>query len=174
MQKLGELILYVAKKSQDDTTFGATKLNKILFAVDFMAYGAFGKPLTEAHYIRLQHGPVPKELPQVRDELIAEKRAAIQLNEHFGKEQKRIVALDTPDMSIFTDREKRLIDDVIIELKSLNATQLSDWTHGLTPWLVASDKEELPFETVFVLQNKPISKAGVAWGEKVLRETRGD
>jgi hypothetical protein len=37
-KRLGELMLYIAKKSQFDQNFGSTKLNKILFYADFVSY----------------------------------------------------------------------------------------------------------------------------------------
>jgi hypothetical protein len=37
-EKLRELILYVSTLSKDDDNFGATKLNKLLFYADFLAY----------------------------------------------------------------------------------------------------------------------------------------
>ena len=40
--KLKELILHIAKECCDDPTFGATKLNKILWWADFLFYRATG------------------------------------------------------------------------------------------------------------------------------------
>ena len=115
MSELSELILYIASKSQDDPNYGAIKLNKILFAIDFFAYGILGRPVTEATYIRQEHGPTPEPglFMHERDQLIASKRANIQVQLHFGKEQKRIIALDIPDMSLFSEAERSLIDDII-------------------------------------------------------------
>ncbi len=41
-KKFAELILYVSQKSTFDSTFGSTKLNKILYFSDFLAYGKLG------------------------------------------------------------------------------------------------------------------------------------
>ena len=40
--KFRELILYVARRSEDDKYFGAVKLNKILYFSDFNAYRELG------------------------------------------------------------------------------------------------------------------------------------
>src|ERR1035438_9553158 len=40
--KLGELIIYISKKSAGDSRFGATKLNKLLYFSDFLSFGNFG------------------------------------------------------------------------------------------------------------------------------------
>jgi len=46
-EKFRELILYIARKSEDDPKFGAVKLNKILFFSDFAAFRAFGKIVSQ-------------------------------------------------------------------------------------------------------------------------------
>jgi uncharacterized phage-associated protein len=170
--KFGELMLYIASQSLADRAFGATKLNKIMFAIDFSAFGLWGHSVTDADYVRLEHGPAPQGLPEVRDELVAEGRAAIQTREYYGKIQQRLVALTDPDMSIFTEKERRLIDDVIDALKSLNATQLSDWTHAMAPWLSAKENETIPYYTVFTMLETPKDRAGMEWAEKRLEERK--
>ena len=174
MSKLSELILYVASQSQDDPNFSAIKLNKILFAVDFIAYGVWGHPVTEISYIRQEHGPAPEPTAflQIRDQLLEDERATLQTRFHFGKEQKRIIALDVPDMTVFTEEERTLIDDVVCELKGFNSTQLSEWTHNLLPWLQADNGEAIPFYTIFAFRKRPVSQAGLNWGEKRLKELR--
>ena len=47
-EKFRELLVYVSKKCEDDPTFGAVKLNKILYYADFAAYRQGGKPITGA------------------------------------------------------------------------------------------------------------------------------
>ena len=58
-KKLKELVLYIAQKSEDDPSFGATKLNKILFAADFYFFGQTGRSITGASYVHRGKGPVP-------------------------------------------------------------------------------------------------------------------
>lgn len=58
--KFRELILYVARETEDDPKCGATKLNKILFYADFLAYRELGSSLSGQTYQRLEHGPAPR------------------------------------------------------------------------------------------------------------------
>jgi len=46
--KFKELLLYVAEQSVGDPHFGKTKLNKILYYIDFQAHGVLGEPVTGA------------------------------------------------------------------------------------------------------------------------------
>ena len=69
MSKLQELILYIARRSEDDRHFGANKLNKLLFYSDFLAYAKTGRSFTGAPYERLEHGPAPRGLAAALEEL---------------------------------------------------------------------------------------------------------
>ena len=48
--KLCELIIYIAEHSKDDTSFGAVKLNKLLYYSDFSAYRQLRNSITDAEY----------------------------------------------------------------------------------------------------------------------------
>jgi hypothetical protein len=92
-EKLGELIVYISEKSANDPRFGATKLNKLLYFSDFLAYGNFGRPITGAIYRHLKQGPAPRHLEEVRDRLAAS--GAIQIAERHlrnGRRQIRTTA----------------------------------------------------------------------------------
>ncbi len=172
LDKLAELILYIADKSQDDPAFGATKLNKILFLIDFNAYGAWGKSVSSAKYEHQNYGPVPSQLVNIRAKLISDGRAIIQKREYFGNTQDRIVAIDQPDISEFSDIERKLIDDAIDHVKHFNATELSDWTHKLLPWMVTENSEDIPYYAIFAFQKTPVSRAGLEWAQSQLKELR--
>jgi len=64
-EKLRELIIYVSMLSQQDRNFGATKLNKLLFYTDFLAYQRFGTAITGQEYQALPQGPAPKRLKPI-------------------------------------------------------------------------------------------------------------
>ena len=49
-EKLRELIIYISDKCIDDETFGAVKLNKILYLSDFDHYAKYGIPITGLPY----------------------------------------------------------------------------------------------------------------------------
>jgi hypothetical protein len=105
-EKLGELILYVSKKSAFDLYFGATKLNKILYFSDFFAYGNWGQSITGAEYQHLKLGPAPRRLQPVRQQLVLDGFLAIQYVQFSsGKKQTRTVNLREPNLSLFTARD---------------------------------------------------------------------
>ena len=46
IQKFKELVLHISQKCADDPSFGAVKLNKILFFADFASSAHYGTPIT--------------------------------------------------------------------------------------------------------------------------------
>src|ERR1039457_718351 len=68
-RKLTELVLYVARLSEDDPNFGATKLNRVLAQIDFGYFREYGVPVTGQEYQHLNRGPGPRRLKPVRERL---------------------------------------------------------------------------------------------------------
>jgi hypothetical protein len=169
-KKLEELIIYISEKSKNDPSFGATKLNKILFFADFVHYGSHGKAITNAEYVHRSNGPTPKFMKPALDSLEKESRIKIDEVSYFGYQQKRVVPLTGPDLSMFGQTEISFVDEVIEVFKAFNGSELSTWTHLLIPWLLTEEEETIPYETIFVLNNKPIDKAGLRWAQKELEE----
>ena len=161
-KRLGELILYVSMKCADDQTFGATKLNKILWLSDFMAYARYAAPITGVEYQRLANGPAPRCLVPVRKTLVEAGALVISKRQTFGRYvQKRPVPLREPDLGIFTSEQVALVDEVITGLWNMNATETSQWSHGKAWRAAVSDGELIPYEAVFV-SNAPIDQSDIA------------
>ena len=149
-ERLGELILYVANKCADDLSVGATKLNKILWWSDFLAYMEHGEAITWSIYQRLEHGPAPRRLRPVRRHLVACGRAKVQEVELAnGLVQHRLVPLDEPDLSQFSDRQVCLIDGVIGALWGDSAADVSELSHG-NAWRIAENHESIPYQAAFL------------------------
>lgn len=146
-----ELVLYICQKCATDPKFGATKLNKILYFADFMAYARFGKPITGFQYQREKNGPVPTRLVPIREQMIATGELALQpVKLVSGSVQKRLVNLREPKLELFTAQEISLVDSIIEELRGHTADEVSDLTHRMVGWQVVAPGENIPYETVFV------------------------
>jgi hypothetical protein len=147
--KFKELVLYIAQKSMDDSTYGATKLNKLLCFSDFMSYGASGRPITGMDYQKLEWGPAPRRLKPLQRDLINDGSAQL-ITAAYGYPQARLVALRDPDLSLFSGPEIAIVDGVLEKLKHLNATSISDYSHKwFSGWDAAGIGETIPYETVF-------------------------
>ncbi len=156
-QRFRELIVYISNKCENDPHFGAVKLNKILYHSDFRAFERFGIPLTGVRYFRLPKGPAPRAMLPIRREL--ESEGAIRIDKvsvSGGLEQHRTVALRAPVLDHFTLDELLLVDQVIGELWSQNATEVSDASHDIR-WRTLQHKDTIPYEFAF-LSNEPLTR----------------
>ncbi|WP_299052149.1 Panacea domain-containing protein [uncultured Nocardioides sp.] len=148
--KFKELLLHIAERSVDDERFGKTKLNKILFYIDFLAYKNFGEPLTGATYQRRPKGPVPKEIAAARSALFASGEAMPVTRNYMGYPQERLFAKRPADTSLFDEQEMQVIDAVIEALWDKNATSSSNLSHMEPGWRLASEREDIPYASVFI------------------------
>jgi hypothetical protein len=149
IQRFRELIIYVASKSTDDLSFGAQKLNKILYYSDFMAFYRFGVPLTGQRYFKIQNGPAPRAMIPIEQELAAEGAIRFDTVSVGGQQQKRTVAMREPILSHFSKDELLLVDEVISTLWSQTAAQVSDAIHDVK-WSVIQYKDDLPYEFAYL------------------------
>lgn len=148
--KFRELLLYICRCSEGDARFGATKLNKLLFYCDFLAYRQFGRAMTNHPYKRLRNGPVPRAIGSILRSM--KKRSEVAQSEHnyFGKRQIRTFALRDADLSQFSADEVALVSAIIHECWGTNASQISDLSHKFQGWKLAEDGETIPYETALV------------------------
>ena len=149
--RLKELVLYVAQKCQDDPRYGAAKLAKLLFFIDFRAYAELGNSITGARYHRIERGPAPTSLLPVRKQMEADGEIKIRKVATGGKhEQERVEALRDPDVSVFSEEQRALIDAVIAQYRDMNGAQISAEAYKELGVQLAGDKEEIPYGTVYL------------------------
>ena len=148
-KRLRELILHVSSKCCDDPTFGATKLNKVLFFSDFLSYAQTGKAITGAEYQKLPQGPAPKRLVPVRKELERKGALAIQQIPMGTIVQKRPVALLPADLGDFSGEEIARVDKVIEVLRGHSAATVSAVSHKRA-WRITGDNESIPYEAALL------------------------
>ena len=168
--KMRELILYVSEKSAGHRLFGKTKLNKILYFVDFIAFRNLGSPITGFRYLKAPHGPVPKKIDRELSRLCFDEDLAIPVErvyQHWSQE--RPESLRSPDMREFSNDEMEIIDFWIEELKDASAADVSDMSHELGGWKYADDWGVIPFESVY-LDNEPMTEEECERGREIVRE----
>ena len=160
--KLEELILFVVEK---DERCGAAKLDKILFYADFQAYDKLGRSITGRRYRKLAGGPVPEGIATVVEDMERRRLCA--------REDQRLVALREPDLSFLAPEEIEITHAVVRELWPLNAAEVSDRSHRFPGWQAAEIGEEIPYDTVFVDEPRPLTPEEVAWAQEVMGDFLG-
>jgi len=161
-QKFKELILYVAKKSEQDPKYGAGKLAKLLYFIDFGAYGVLGEAISGARYHLIARGPAPKALVPIRNEMLRRGDIDIERIPLGGpyKDQERVVALREPNKDVFTEKERRFIDSIIERYRDMNAAEMSFEAHKEVGVQLADEKEEIPYGTVY-LRSEPWTESEI-------------
>jgi len=153
--KLAELIVYIARTSEGDERFGATKLNKLLFYADFLAYLRLGQAITGVDYQRLKNGPAPRIMPIVMNELLSTESVAVHKVAYHGYQQNKALALRDPDLSLFTAEEISLVCQLIESNWGRNAAHMSALSHNFIGWQLAKDGEPIPYSIALVSEREP-------------------
>jgi len=166
--RLREIILYVAARCENHKSFGAIKLNKILYFADYISYLNYGESITGAQYQKLPNGPAPLYLVPIRERMKAEGDIAIREEAFFLRTQYRIIALRAPRLDMFKARDIALLENVIDVCKVRSASHLSEMSHGLA-WRVAHEKEIIPYATA-LLDNHGINEQDIEEAQQLIQE----
>lgn len=151
-EKFVELLLYFCQRGiAENLVIGSTKLNKLLFFSDTRAYVELGRPITGARYQKLKWGPAPRALLPVRDELVETQQVDFGAGD-AGDWNDIIIPRRAADISLFDPAELAIADAIFEELRHFNATAASDYSHLRSAgWRVVDYKEDIPYESSFVL-----------------------
>lgn len=165
-ERLRELMLFIADRCEDDSNFGVTKLNKILYYCDFLAFAKLGEPITGISYNKLPFGPVPTAAQIVRDKMRQDGEIVITHEGSVSFRLSRVVPVREADLCLFTGPQVALIDSVIEAVGDANARLLTDITHG-NAWKVLSYNDIVPYEFVFI-SDTPYTEADIARAEELV------
>lgn len=171
--KFEELILLVARECREDPRCGATKLNKILFYSDFLAYEELGRSISGEAYRKLERGPAPRRILPVVEDMLSAGWCTWAERDWFGLPLRKLQPLREPDLSLFSADELEVVRRVVRDLWELNATEVSDLSHRFAGWQAAAPGEEIPYETVFVDEPRRLTDEEVEWAQEAIREHLG-
>jgi len=157
--RLQELILYVSGQCVDDPDFGAVKLNKVLWFADSFAYRRLGRSITGCQYQKLDYGPAPKHLIPAMEGL--GDAIEIRFIPGFRYTRKKPVPRRNPDLSMFSLEEIAIVDEVIQEVESMTARQLSDLSHGFA-WQIAESGGLISYNASLLANDQSVTEIDVA------------
>jgi transcriptional regulator with XRE-family HTH domain len=150
VDKFREVLLYVLSKIGGKPNVGEVVLYKLLYFIDFDFYEKFEEQLIGATYIKNHYGPTPVEFKTIVDQMIKNGEIMKVDGKYFNYPQRKYLPVREPDLTKLRDaRELRHIDEVLARLGDKNATELSEYSHEDTPWLIAEQNKPLDYEAVF-------------------------
>ena len=148
--KLDEMILYIASKCASDSSFGITKLNKIIFFADREYYARHRRGISGDGFIRQPQGPVPTHLERRLKRLVSEKRAVNPERTYHGFKQRVVFSLDEPNLDLFLGSEIAVIDEVIERYRGRTASSASEESHEFLAWKCIPNGKDLPLSSTFL------------------------
>ncbi len=152
-EKFKQVLLYVLTKVGGKPNVGETVLHKLLYFIDFDYYEKFEENLMGATYIKNHHGPTSVDLSAVICEMCESGDLAKIKSKYFTYEQKKYLAVISPDLTALSAREISHIDEVLARHSDKNAKEIEAYSHGDVPWKTAQDQSPLSYESVFYRDN---------------------
>lgn len=148
-KKLTELVLYVAERWADAKYSGDTKLNKVLFAIDFDSYMRFGSPVVGVKFRKGLHGPRASSLLYILEEMKARRELGFHSERIGTKTQRRPIAKRPADLSLFSASELEIVNDWIDYMKDKSASGVRRWSHRFPFYKILSMDEEIPYRSIY-------------------------
>ena len=148
VDKLKNILLYYIE--QGDGVF-FTKMNKLLFYTDFLAYRLTGKGMTGLCYKAIAHGPVPLHWDRVYSFYNDIDQEIVQYPD--GRAGTKLVSKLSPDKSYFTEDELEMLEYIHQRFKKESPTQISETSHQEEAWKQYLNSDRLiSFEMAFTLK----------------------
>lgn len=115
------------------------KIFKLLFLLDFKQMKEKGYPVTNLNYYTWELGPVPRDLfNEIKSGLADDFKNSLQFKTITIKNDNdafKVIPLKNPDMSIFTKREKRILEELVFIYKDATGEEMTEITHLKNqPW----------------------------------------
>ena len=170
-ERLKALVQYICYQCHDPSVLGATKLNKILWYSEVIAFARSGDSLTGETYVKQQFGPVPRHILGIIEDLETEGALVVREVEFYGRPKKEYVALKKPDIAMFTAEEISLVDSVIdVVCHKHTAASISMASHDAI-WKLAEIGEDIPSYAALASELGEVTEDDVKWAKRVLSKT---
>lgn len=127
-----------------------TKMNKLLFYIDFLSYQQRGMAITGLAYRAFDYGPVPDRWDKVYSEFDEIHQESRLIGEYEGNV---LVAESTLDDNILSEEEKNIIHIVCERFKNSSSREISDISHNESAWEKYHETHaRIPFSEAFYLK----------------------
>lgn len=149
-KKYQNAVLYLCRKLKGEVR-GKKKLAKLLYFADFDLYEKIQKSITGDVYCARPMGPVPSALEEITAEMTKKKMLGVErVEEREGYNPTEVYkCLAEPDLSVFDDEEKKMLDRIVVKYGHLNGKQLEELSHAEAPYIGTELRKEIPYELAF-------------------------
>lgn len=140
--KYKNAILYFTKYCNNNF-LGLTKLNKLLYYLDFISYRDRTKSVTNDRYIHKDYGPVPDSVDDIISNLVANGSLLVNSESWKDSVKYKFEAKKEPNMKVFDSYEKNLLKKICDEFQLWPTEKIVNQTHLEAPWFYSK-----PFDIV--------------------------
>jgi hypothetical protein len=170
--KVKQFILYIAKKMEGAKFFGSVKLNKVLYRADHEAYRQLGKKITTYNYRKQAMGPTLDAYLHVVGEMVVDGQLEMEARPAGMQTEQRPKAKEEPDLGVFTDKERAIIDSEIERAWEITAREIIEEEHATAAWY-ATKMGGVIHPSLFLVEDPgvivPLTDAEEAHAESSLR-----
>lgn len=174
-RKLLNAVLFFAKNTKHLNT---GKISKLLYFLDFTHFKETGYPSIGLQYYTFERAPVPKAFwLEIKDGDVPEDfKGKLELVKKIdelapGRKEIEIWAVEKPDLSVFTPRERRILENLAFVYKEARARDMMEVTHlPNEPWETTIKKsgQNAPIDYLLGIDDK--AKVTKDEAEESLRE----
>lgn len=147
--KFREVLLYILNKCQNKENVGSSVISKLLYFIDFNYYELYEEQLIGATYIKNLHGPTPRNYTHWIKKMEKAQDISILTRIFHGLKQIKYYTHKKPNLSLLKNEEISVIDNVLVSLSDMSASQIEAYSHEDIPYIIADEKQDLSYEAVF-------------------------
>ncbi len=147
-EKFESLILYILSKVGAKYNLWKVVLYKLLYFVEFDFFELHKEYISGYPFIKLPMWPAPFAFDTLIWEMKADNRIATVVTEYRWYFQQRFIPNAPVDESIFSHKEKMMIQDVLDRYSDFNARDISEKSHEDKPWQIAWDMWLISYDLV--------------------------
>ena len=147
LSRLKNIMLAVLEKCSN---VWCTKMNKLLFYIDFLSYRECGSAMTGLTYRAIDYGPVPERWDRIYSEFPEVTQEIRQCGDFEGSV---LVANGRVDTSVLSAQELEIIDKVCYALGNMSSRELTQLSHQEQGWIENKEKHDrIAFDNAFELK----------------------
>lgn len=147
LKRLKNVMLRVLEQSGE---MWVTKMNKLLFYIDFVSYRERGMAMTGLAYRAIDYGPVPERWEKVYSEFDEIGQEPRDIGEYEGQV---LIAKAKAEDGVLSEEELSIIHAVCDELKDCSSCKVSEISHNEKAWIENHEHHRIiPYVTAFELR----------------------
>jgi len=138
--KFSEAVLYFCKEGMVKT-----KLNKLVFYLDFKHFSQYTVSVTGQRYAHIPFGPAPDNYDLCYAILLRQNLIEIEEIEFGDYSGDKFIAKREPNLNIFTNTELNTLSFIDNKFKEYNAKQISQFSHHEKAYSETANGELIPY-----------------------------